>query len=354
VVSGEGMVRLLVRLSPGRVHLVDVHGEVLVARTAFDRATLHGFVAEVNRLAAQWPPVEPETARRALSFTLPEYPGDPLALGVRLCSDVKLTDSGHLFLPPVDAPEAIAFVLAQAREPLSLDDLHRRVRSTFGEFAQWPDADHLVTVLDKLDCRVEGETVLPGRSGSVLAGKPLEPDAPPTNPNRSPEEVVRDMLQSAARTRGFRMLVTPPERHAEIGRSVALALRATWVSYEDAFFEDHSADLAALERAERFVASRDRLTEAAEHTLFRLLEEHGRPGHTIVLGDTALWGLCAALDLPRRLYDEALGGGHGFWVVVVPGVIHNRQPRFNEGETLWHLEGAALSLTHPLPAESRP
>jgi len=69
----------------------------------------------------------------------------------------------------------------------------------------------------------------------------------------------------------------------------------------------------------------------------------------IVLGDTALFGLCEALDLPRRLYDETLSGSRGFWILVVPGVIHNRQPRFNEGAAMWHLEGATLPLLNPLP-----
>ena len=107
--------------------------------------------------------------------------------------------------------------------------------------------------------------------------------------------------------------------------------------------------MPSLERAERFVAQRDALTEAAEATLFRLLDEHGRPGNVVVLGDTALFGLCEALDLPRRLYDETLSGSRGFWVLVVPGVIHNRQPRFNEGPPMWHLEGATLPLLNPLP-----
>ena len=44
-----------------------------------------------------------------------------------------------------------------------------------------------------------------------------------------------------------------------------------------------------------------------------LLEEHGRPGHTVVLGETALLGLCGALDVPRWLYDEAMSGALGFW-----------------------------------------
>ena len=145
------------------------------------------------------------------------------------------------------------------------------------------------------------------------------------------------------------MLVTPPESHGEIGRSVASALGGTWLSFDDAFFSEHAAEIKALERAERFVAQREALTEAAEQTLFNLLDEHGRPGSVIVLGDTALLGLCEALDLPRRLYDETLSGSRGFWILVVPGVIHNRQPRFNEGPAMWHLEGATLPLLHPLP-----
>jgi hypothetical protein len=73
----------------------------------------------------------------------------------------------------------------------------------------------------------------------------------------------------------------------------------------------------------------------------------------VVLGDTSLFGLCEALDLPRRLYDETLSGSRGFWVLVVPGVIHNRQPHFNEGSAMWHLEGATLPLPNPLPGPSQ-
>ncbi len=193
--------------------------------------------------------------------------------------------------------------------------------------------------------------MLPGRAGSIVAAQPLTADELPSSfgAERSPELVVRDMLTQAAGSRGFRMLVTPPESHAEIGRSVVAALGGNWVSFDDAFFAEHATDIRSLERAERFVAQREALTEAADKTLFNLLEEHGHPGNVIVLGDTALFGLCEALDLPRRLYDETLSGSRGFWVLVVPGVIHNRQPRFNEGAAMWHLEGATLPLLHPLP-----
>jgi serine/threonine protein kinase len=356
LVSGAGILRLLLHVSPGAAHLIEVDGagdgvdRTLLARAVFDRDTLRAFCAEVVRLAGQWPPEEPEVVRRALAGLLPHYQGDPLALGVRLCGDVQVAESGHLFIGPLDAHLSIGFVLERAREPFPLPELERRVRRVFGEHTPYPDADHLLSILRELDCQVSGETIIPGRSGSLSPAPALQADGPPALllSERGPEEVVRDMLREAAGSRGFRMLVTPPELHGEIGRSVAQALSGTWLSFEDAFFTEHGGDLPMLERAERFLSQRDALTEAAEGTLFRLLEEHGRPGHVVVLGDTALFGICEALDLPRRLYDETLSGSQGFWVLVVPGVIYKQQPRFNEGPAMWHLEGATLPLLRPL------
>lgn len=353
IVTGEGTVRLLVRVTPGRAHLFEVDGaeQPLLARPIFDRETVKAFAAEVVRLAGQWPPVEPDTARRTLAGLLPHFDGDPLALGVRICEDVEIAETGHLFIGPVDPKHSIGFVIDQTREPIALEDLAARVRRVFGPHTPYPDPDHLLAILRDLDCRVQGSLVLPGRAGSIIAPSPLAADEPPSalGAERRPELVVRDMLKEAARSRGFRMLVTPPEGHADIGRSVAIALSGKWVSFDDAFFSEHGSDIKSLQRAERFVAQREALTEAAEQTLFKLLEEHGRPGNVIVLGDTALFGVCEALDLPRRLYDETLSGSRGFWILVVPGVIHNRQPRFNEGPAMWHLEGATLPLLNPLP-----
>ncbi|MDQ3363900.1 MAG: protein kinase [Myxococcota bacterium] len=353
VVTGQGIVRLLVRATPGRAQIFEVDGaeQPLVGRPIFDRDTVKAFAAEVVRLAGQWPPVEPDTARRTLAGLLPHFDGDPLALGVRICEDVEIAETGHLFIGPIDPKHSIDFVIDQTREAIALDDLAARVRRIFGPNTPYPDPDHLLEILHDLDCRVQGTLVLPGRAGSIVAAPTLAADELPATfaAERSPELVVRDMLKKAAGSRGFRMLVTPPEKHAEIGRSVASALAGTWLSFDDAFFAEHAADMKSLERAERFVAQREALTEAAERTLFDLLEQHGRPGNVIVLGDTSLFGLCEALDLPRRLYDETLSGSRGFWILVVPGVIHNRQPRFNEGPAMWHLEGATLPLLNPLP-----
>ncbi|MDC0721697.1 protein kinase domain-containing protein [Nannocystis bainbridge] len=352
VVSGAGIVRLLARVSAGRIHCFEIDGadQPLVARPLFDRETLRAFAGEVLRIAGQWPPIEPDAARRTLTGLLPHYDGDPSELGVRLCDDAQLAETGHLFIGPLEPRQSIGFVLDQAREPIAFDDLERQVRRTFGKDTPYPDPDHLLGLLHGLECQVQGEMILPGKTASVVATPALAPDALPPllRAERGPEEVVRDMLRDASKSRGFRMLVTPPERHAEIGRSVAAAIGGAWISFDDAFFADHGASLSMLERAERFAAQRGALTDAAEETLFRLLDEHGEPGRILVLGDTALLGLCEALDLPRRLYDETLSGSRGFWVLIVPGVIHNRQPRFNEGPAMWHLEGATLPLLHPL------
>lgn len=353
VVAGTGIVRLLVRISTGRVQMLEIDGagQPLVARPIFDRETVKAFAAEVVRLASQWPPIEPDTARRTLAGLLPHFRGDPLTLGARLCEDVEIAETGHLFIGPLDPKQSIAFVIDQARQEIVLEDLESRVRKVFGPRTPYPDRDHLLAILHDLDCRVQGQRILPGRATSIVASPALVGDDIPSSfgIHRNPELVVREMLKDAAGSRGFRMLVTPPERHAEIGRSVAAALGGIWVSFEGAFFQAHSRQIPSLERAERFVAQRDALTEAAEETLFALLEDFGRPGNIIVLGDTALFGLCEALDLPRRLYDETLSGTRGFWVLVVPGVIHNRQPRFNEGPAMWHLEGATIPLMNPLP-----
>jgi hypothetical protein len=341
-------------MSTGRFHLLDIDGveAPILARPAYDRPTLRAFWAEAIRLASQWPPVDPVSARRALAALLPGYELDALSLAVQLCSDIETTDTGHLFIGPLDPKLTLAFVLERERDPLTFSDLEVRVRRVFGERCAFPELDHLLALLRDLDVQVQGERIVPGRTHSVVAAAPILADALPAvlSAERSAEEAVRDLLRDAARSRGFRMLVTPPERHADIGPSVARSLSARWVSFEDAFFTKYGAELGRLERAERFAAQRDELSEAAEELLFEILAEHGRPGESVVLGDTALLGLCGALDLPRRVYDETLSGQHGFWVLVVPGVIHNRQPRFNEGPPMWQLQGATFPLSTLLPA----
>ena len=359
-VRGAGLVRLITKTHNTRVQAFTVDGVdgAIVARPAFDKAGVRAFVSEVQRLASQWPPIESESARRTLAAALPEYQGDPLQLATRLCSDVDFTEAGQLFLHPLDPFQSIGFVLERERDGLPLDDLALRVRQVFGERCPFPEPDHLLAVLRRLDFQVQDGRIVAARvdrAPSVDAPAALTPDQPPPPlGGRPPEVELRDRLREAATSRGFRMLITPPEQHAEIGRSVATALGGLYVSFEDAFFRRHGAEIAMLERAEQYEGQRGTLTELAD-TLWRdLIEAHGRPGRVIVLGETSLLALCSALEAPRLLYDTTLDGSVGFWVLVVPGVIYKDQPRFNEDQPLFHLEGVTIPLVRPMPAVPQP
>lgn len=352
LVRGVGLVRLLARTHNTRLHIfsVDSVDDLVVARPTLDRASVRAFVGEVDRLAKEWPPLESDPARRTLLATLPEFQGDPLMLATRLCEDVDLTESHQLFRHPLDPNDSIKFVLDRERDGVLLDELKQRVRQTFTERCPFPEPDHLLEVLHRLEYQVSDGRIVKAGNRSLEAPKPPLFDPLLIGGERPPEIVIRDLLVEAARSRGFRVLITPPERHAEIGRSVATALGGAFVSFEDAFFQRHGEDIAALERAEQYAAQRVMLTEYADELVTELLEQHGQHGRVLVLGDTALLGLCGALDVPRRLYDLTMSGSEGFWVLVLPGVIHNRQPLFNESVPVWHLEGVTFPLRAPIPS----
>src|SRR5690606_32818019 len=148
-----------------------------------------------------------------------------LALGVRICEDVEIAETGHLFIGPVDPKHSIGFVIDQTRETIALEELAARVRRIFVPHTPYPDPDPLLAFLGDLDCRVRCSLVLPGRAGSVIASQPLGAGDLPNafGAEGSSELAVRDMLKEASASRGFRMLVSPPEHHTDFGRSVAAA-----------------------------------------------------------------------------------------------------------------------------------
>lgn len=353
-VHGAGLVRLLTKTHETRIRAFAVDGVdgAVVARPVFEKGTVRAFVGEVQRLASHWPPLESESARRTLSATLPEYQGDPLQLATRLCTDVDFTEGGQLFLHPLEPMQSIKFVLDRERDGILLDELKLRVRQVFGERCPFPEPDHLLEVLRRLECQIQDGRIVAStgpRGMNAPSGPSHDPLPLLAGGERPPEVALRDLMREARASRGFRMLVTPPESHPEIGRSVATALGGEYLSFEDAFFRRHGDDIAALERAEQYQAQRVILTEYADDLLRDLLEDHGQPGRVLVLGDTALLELCGtekteALDAPRYLYDQTLAGDRGFWVLVVPGVIHNRQPLFNERYPLFHLAGVTFPL----------
>ena len=352
-VRGEGLVRLLQNLHGIRFKLMDLDGVegLVLCRPQVERTGLERFVEAVLRLGRTWPPQDAATARQTLEGLVNRYTGDTLALATRLVTDAQLTDRGELFSPPVDPDKALLVVLERERLPAPLTLLRTRVEETFGGLAPFPEDDLLIQVLRQGNCQLREDTVV--REGP----RSVEPGAAEADPlpdellrDRPHEQVVGDMLREASVSRGFRMLVVPPEQMRVIGRSVAAALPgASYVSFEDAWFAEHGDSLRRMERAERFAAQRRVLTRSVESVMDGLLQEHGRPDRKVVLGETGLWGVCDALDQGRRLYDETQSGERGFWVLVLPGIIRKRQPLFNETRPVWHLPGVTLPLMQPIP-----
>ena len=52
----------------------------------------------------------------------------------------------------------------------------------------------------------------------------------------------------------------------------------------------------------------------------------------------------------RLHYDECQGGGPGFWVLVIPGVLSGATPYFNERDPVFHMDGSTMSLAQELAA----
>ncbi|CAN5925135.1 hypothetical protein BH11MYX4_BH11MYX4_02990 [soil metagenome] len=356
-----GFLRLLAELVPTRFACLAVldeePGEVL-ARPTFDDKSIVAFL-QAARTLASWPPKKADGVRQSLQSYLPEYPLDPVGLATRLSRDLRLTDDGELFEAPVSIKDATLYVLRKSRLPVKLEDLRELLLSHFGAaVSPPPELSELTVVVAKL-----GTYQLDAGTGTVdvpatrsietkseLAADPL----PFELRAQDPTELACRVIRSLAERDGFRLVVASPEQHPEIARSLVpcLGTDTLYVSFEDELFRRIDADIDAFERAERFLAQRAKLKREAEALLDSLVKEKGRAGARIVLGDTALWAVCDSLHLVRRLYDLTSTGGRGFWVLVVPGLVHQTQPLFNEkpGAIVFSMGGTVLPLTKPVPA----
>lgn len=356
-----GFLRLLAELAPTRFACLPVldedPGEVL-ARPTFDAQSIEAFLQAARTLAA-WPPKKADGVRQSLQSYLPEYPLDPIGLATRLSRDLRLTEDGELYESPVLLSAAVSHVLRKARFPVAMVELRSTLLAHFGSALNPPpELPELVVLVTKLASyqvdAASGTIDVPAtRSIETKAEVPADP-LPLELRAQDPGELACGILRSLADRDGFRLVVASPEAQSDIARSLVRCLGddATFVSYEDEFFGRLGGQIDALERAEKFLAGRPKLRREAETLLDALVKDRGRPGARIVLGDTALWGVCDALHLVRRLYDLTATGGRGFWVLVIPGLVHQSQPLFNEkpGAIVFSMGGTVLPLVKPVPA----
>lgn len=356
-----GLVRLVAEASAELRYLPETKGlsearglPELVTFVAVDEESIRPFVAEVERLVSYWPPFPAAATRRTLQNTLRGATGDPLPLVEKLVSDVRLLPGGELVRVPVDLGKAVSMVLPGIGLPRDLKDVEKRLAEVFADTLRVPTANALVAAV----CNIEGVRVEQGRVVSTrltsykpvtVVGDPLADEL--QEATRTHDEVAVDRLKSASSRETFRLVVTPPEKHPDIGRSLARALsgNTTFVSFEEELLKRAEPRFEWYEKGELFAATRVRIERLAEETMDAILDEHGRPGASIVLGDTALFERCKAEGLVRRLYDTVLAGQRGFWVLVIPGVIKDRQPRLNERFEVFHPKGAVLPIGDEIP-----
>lgn len=352
----DGLLRLIADLEPSRIRsyaLLDEDPTEVLVRPNIRAEDLRAFL-DAAVLAAERPWRSAEAVRQTLLGYL-EYQLDLVGLALRLDSSLRLTQDGELFQSPVDTKEAMVHVLNRARLPITVSDLAARLRDHFGEALIQPPDDAIVR---ELVATRSSYHIDPATSEIQLtATRSIVPTIAPSDPiqfedaAKDPLDLARDLLRAARQRDGCRLVVAPPACHGAVARSVGRALEgATFVSFEDAFFARAGDAVEGLERAERFAAQRPKLKREAEATFEAILAEHGKSGRAVVLGDTALFGVCDALHLVRTLYDRTVPGGKGFWALVIPGTLSNKQPLFNErpNAQVFSIEGSVVRLPREL------
>jgi serine/threonine protein kinase len=358
VLSGAGFVHLMVRLIEPELTIVSNPDDdaPLAVSAPYTTEALEGFVKTARNLAGTWEPAQPDAIRRTLRAVLPEYPHDPLALATRLLSDVLLTESEELFEAPIELGKAVKYVLRRARLPIAVEEVARRVEANFREGVHSPSLLQLEELVRRNPAyRVQDGLII--TPDAVPDRERLPSDPTPAEllvATKSEEETLRDLLREFSKRQGWRLLVAPPERHRQLSRSVAAALGpdAVFVSFEERLIDRmERAGFEVFEAAERYKAQRGLLRNEADALLEELVSEHGKPGQAIVLGDLGILALCDARDLPRRLYDQTTERNIGSWALVLPGVIHERQPLLNERPDLpvFGLDGKVYPLRKLLP-----
>lgn len=329
--------------------------EELLLGSGIPEQAIAPFVKKARELAA-WPPKETDAVRKQLRAVLPEYDLDHLTLACKLATDLRRTDAEELFESPVEAQDAVEYVLRRERLPMPLANLQPAIERAFGEAALLPTAEEEMQelILKVADFRVEGDQILAVQGQSFVpafvAADPIPEELRVAA--KSEEAVAGELLHAAAQRRGFRLIVAPPADHHEIGQSILKSIGdgATWVSFEEELLARLEPNFAGFEQAERFAAMRHKLAREAEATYKDLLQKHGKPGRRIVLGDTGILGVCNALDIISRLYTETNTRDVGFWAVVIPGAIQQRSPLFNEKTPVVSFPGTVLPVPRAIPA----
>ena len=353
-----GMVRLIAALDTRAFSLHADLGEgntTLLTRPWATRDLLTRFADAAARTVAQWPPEPVGAVRRTLKLVLSEFEGDHALLAQRLLPSICTTAGGALFQPPVTIENALAYVISDQREDLSIAALGAALSRVFqGKAPPLPPPHALPPLLAGTGWCLEGTTVRREGSAAPTPAGPTSDDLHELlrlNRNIAPRDRVRDILRDAPHQgKSFRMVVAPAAEHRTIAQSLLTQLDAIGIDLAAAWFDAHADTLDRDARAARIKPLQVLTHRALDQLLDRLVKTHGRPGQTVVLHNTGILEALGGLKQIPVLYDRVSGQGNGFWILVIPGVIHDRQPLFNDRTPVWQMPGLVLPLSEPLRA----
>ncbi|MES2638062.1 MAG: NERD domain-containing protein kinase family protein [Myxococcota bacterium] len=328
-------------------------GVAVLTRPWLGRDLLLTFAEAASRVVAGWPPEPPSAVRQTLRMILPDFEGDLIRLAQWLLPAVRTTAGGSPFEPPIDLSRALLYVLDAVRDEVTYDALATELDRVFGGAGPaLPPLHELPALLDGTPWKIDGISVV--RRGAASAeATPSRGDDPReflnVDATVDPRDQVRDILREAGR-RGssFRLVVAPAEHHRVVARSLIDQLGATSLDLAHEWFSRHEGTLGTDARAGRFPALRVATGKRLDQLLSDLVRTHGAPGRTVVLHETGILDTLGGLEQIRLMYDRVQGQGVGFWIVVIPGVILERRPLFNDRTAVWHQPGLVLPLTEPL------
>jgi serine/threonine protein kinase len=354
-VEPSGLIRLLAALDTASFRLLESVTERSVnvlARPWCERDLLETFATTVSRIVAGWPPEPVSAVRNTLRMVLTEFEGDHVVLAQRLVTDVRVTAGGALFQPPVDQARGVLYVLDGTRDGLEHAALAAELDRVFvGHGPQAPALHELPRILEGSAWELDGTSIVRREAASTATARPKADDPRALlaiDLTVDPLDRVRDALREAAGRGGFRLVVAPPEHHRAVAKSLVEQLSATSVDLTDAWFRRNEATLASDARAPKFPAMRVAAGKRVDLLMNELVAEHGAPNRSIVVHETGILGTLGGLEQIRLLYDRVRGQPLGFWVLVIPGVITDKQPLFNDRWPVWHMPGLVLPLAEPL------
>ena len=317
-------------------------------------------------IVASWPPLDRAKAKEALWKDLSDeqrgalrrWEADDetlLQAALALCPDIRETQTGELYVPPVLFVDALKQLRHRLPVGVSVDELRAHIDT------------ELAGVADPLDLDAELATVgLAHRDGRIVSAidkpepAPISVKVDPSLPRQTvgPRgEIDVSVLVAAADLGGFRVAALPPRRHHVLCERLRDALTDALGEERVRFVDVDRVVIETLQEADlwndalfyerkaqpRWSWAHKEIISGLQAAVFA--DGAATTGVITVLGRPSLLGTLDLMPWLSGLYDRTRRGKDGLIVLAVPGGIHDGRVRLNEHHNLAYTpDMAALVL----------